>query len=295
MTTLVGIRTHAWGEDQARVFAQLEPVFGAALRIVYHDRPEGPALPAPVVDLSDGRLAELGLRPVPDWGWRCGDYALHALRAACPGADHYWLIEPDVWFSGDPAAFFARAAALPHDLLGVRIEPLGADHRFARGLPGLAPHRTIFALIRVSARALDRLLPLRQAYGRSGVGARLFTNDEVFVTSSVLADPGLTSASLAEVMPDWFPPDSMRTDPDILLETLDGRAGQGVFHPVRGRASFRRAVAGRLAQNTGFLAAMRDSLARLSDEELTAIAAEAAANLGRSLRQAARPAAPRQG
>jgi hypothetical protein len=290
MTTLVGIRTHAWGEDQARLFAQLEPVLGSNLRIVFHNRPEGLRLPAPVVDLSDEMLANLGLRPVPDWGWRCGDYALHALRAADPGADHYWMIEPDVWFSGDPAAFFGQTAALSQDLLGVQIESLRPDHRFSRGIPDLAPHRTIFALIRVSARALDRLLPLRQAYGRTGVGARFFSNDEVFVTSSILADPDLTSASLADLLPDWFPPGAMRTDPDILLESLDGAAGQGVFHPVRGRASFRSAVAGRLAQNTHFLAAMRDSLGRLTDEELTGIAAEAAIQLDRSLRQAARPA-----
>jgi hypothetical protein len=290
MTTLVCIRTHTWGEDQERVFAQLEPVFGANLRIVFHNRPEGLRLPAPVVDLSDAVLANLNLRPVPDWGWRCGDYALHALRAAAPGADHYWMIEPDVWFSGEPATFFGQTAALPQDLLGVRIEPMGPDHRFSRGIPGIAPHRTIFALIRVSARALDRLLPLRQAYGRSRVGARFFSNDEVFVTSSILADRDLTSASLADLLPDWFPPGTMRTDPDILLESLDSTAGQGVFHPVRGRASFCSAVAGRLAQNTHFLAAMRDSLARLTDEELTGIAAEAAIELGRSLRRAARPA-----
>ena len=114
--------------------------------------------------------------------------------------------------------------------------------------------------------------------------------DEVFGTSSILAVADPTSASLADLLPDWFPPGSMRTDPDILLESLDGTAGQGVFHPVRGRASFCSAVAGRLAQNTHFLAAMRDSLARLTDEELTDIAAEAAIELGRSLRQAARPA-----
>jgi hypothetical protein len=289
MTTLVGIRTHTWGEDQARLFAQLEPVFGSAVRIVFHGRPDGMALPAPVVDLSDGRLEDLGLRPVPDWGWRCGDYALHALRAAAPDADHYWMIEPDVWFSGNPAAFFGQTDALTQDLLGVRIEPLRPDHRFTRGLAGIAPHRTIFALIRLSGRAIDRLLPLRQAYGRSGVGARFFSNDEVFVTSSILADPDLTSASLADLMPDWFPEGSMRTDPDILLETLDSAAGQGVFHPVRGRASFRRAVAVRLAQNAGFLAAMRESLSRLTDEELTGIAAEAAIELARNLRLAARP------
>lgn len=287
MITIAAIRTHQWGEDEQRLFAQLSPVFGDRLVVVFHNRPEGLSLPLPVVDISDRWLKRNGLRKLHDWGWRCGDYFLYALRQAMPDADSYWLIEPDVWFAGDVAGFFAATGAMDHDLLGVKVQPMDPAHRFGRGLPGLPLFKTIFALTRWSGRSLDGLFALRQAYSAGDVGGRVFSNDETFCVSHLLADGGLTHASLSEVMPDWFPPECFRTDPDVLIDTLQDRGLQGVFHPVRGHASFVRATGARLASNIGFLGAMGGSLARLAPDELAAIAAEAARRMETALKDTA--------
>ncbi len=274
MTTIVAIRTHRWDEDAARLHAELAPVFGDALVVAFHNRPRDLQLPAPVVDLDDAWLARNGLRHVADWGWRCGDYFLYAVRQAYPDASHIWLIEPDVHFTGKVADFFSLMAKRSDDFLGVQIEPMDKGHRFGRGLPGMDLWRAIFALTRFSGRAADMLLPLRQAYGKGNVAPRFYTNDETFCVSHLRANPDMTMASMATLAPDWFPEGSVATDPDVLIDALHGRTAPGVFHPVRGHAGFAGAVASRVTQNMGFLGAMRGSLALLSEEELAAIAAD---------------------
>lgn len=287
MSTLVAIRTHRWDEDAERLFAQLHPLLGERLVVVFHNRPAGLELPLPVIDINDDWLAANGLRHVEDWGWRCGDYFLYALRAARPEFDFAWLIEPDVWFAGDPAPFFAAAAAAPQDLLGVQLLPMNPAHRFGKGLKGFELWKAIFALTRFSGRAADRLFALRRDYSAQKRGARFHTNDETFCFSNLMADPGFTVGSLAELLPGWNLPETMRTDPDILFDTIRALPGPGVFHPVRGRASFQRAVAARLANNIGFLPAMAPSLARLQEDEIAAIAADTTARLVAALRAAA--------
>lgn len=276
MSTLAAIRTHRWGEDEERLCAQLVPIFGDRLVVVFHDRPASVVPPLPVIDITSDWVVAQGLRNLPDWGWRCGDYFLYALRQARPDHDRYWLIEPDVWFSGPVAELFDIANGFDHDLLGVRVGPMPSEHRFSRGLPDMDHYRAIFALTRFSGRAIDRLLTLRQAYSATGAGKRFFTNDEIFSFTHVVADPDLSVGDLAELVPAWFADDQVQTDPDILLDTLADRTGPGVFHPVRGRASFMGALAGRLAGNTGFLAALAVSLADLSPDEIAAIGAETA-------------------
>lgn len=288
MTTLAAIRTHRWDEDAERLFAQLHPVFGPRLVVVFHNRPEGLRLPLPVIDIDDAWLRSNGLQVISDWGWRCGDYFLYALRAARPDFDFAWLIEPDVWFAGDPAGFFAGTAALDHDLLGSRIVPMSPDHRFGRGLPGMDLWKAIFALTRFSGRAADRLFAQRRDYATRRVAPRFVTNDETFCFSHARAAGDLTLGSLADLLPDWLAEDTVRTDPDILFEAIADRPGPGVFHPVRGRGSFGRAVAARLAANTGFLPAMAPSLALLSEADIAAIAADVAERSAAALRQAAR-------
>jgi hypothetical protein len=285
---IAAIRTHRWDEDAIRLAEQLRPVFGDALVVVFHDRPRGTDPGLPVIDLNSMWLRRNGLRAVPDWGWRCGDYFAYALRAARPDADQYWLIEPDVWFAKDPHQFFGLANDLPGDLLGPAIERLGADHRFARGLSDLPPYRAIFALTRFSARALDHLFEARRAYSLQGTSPRFFTNDEVFCYSTLMARKDFVTGSFVTDMPDWFPAGSMRTDPDILIDTLVDLPRTGVFHPVRGRASFKRAVAARLAGTPAFLGAMQASLAHLGPADIADVAADVAERVAEQLTLAAK-------
>jgi hypothetical protein len=276
MKTLAVIRTHRWDEDAQRLCAQLQPVFGDDLAVAFHNRPADVTPPIRVADLNNRWLQANGLRVLKDYGWRCGDYFHYRARDAFPDYDHYWLIEPDVFFTGPLADFFAATRNLPQDVLGVDIAPFKIAHRFGRGMPDIPLHRSIFALTRFSGRAIDHLFALRKAYSAEQVVQRNFANDELFCFSHAVAAPELSTESLHKVLPDWVNPATLATDPDVLLELFDGRTSPGVFHPVRGRASFLRAVATRLGHNTHFLFKMRQSLAFLTDAELQIIATDTA-------------------
>lgn len=275
MTTFAAIRTHRWGEDEERLAALLLPVFGDRLCVVFHNRPADLMPPLPVVDMTDAWVRANGLRVTHDYGWRCGDYAFYALRQARPGADHYWLVEPDVMFTGPVADFFAGMEDVAADALGVRFAEVSPQHRFARTMPpGMPLMRAIFALTRFSGRALDRLWTLRRAYSATRVMPRNFANDEIFAFSHLGVQPDMVLAAVADLAPDWFADTTVETDPDMLIDVLHGRTAPGVFHPVRARASFREAVAKRAAGQAHFFAAMRPSLAHLTDEDIAAIAAD---------------------
>jgi hypothetical protein len=295
MTALAAIRTHQWGEDEARLLGQLRAALGDNVAVVFHNRPAGLNPPVPVVDINDAWVTSHGLRLVSDWGWRCGDYFLYALRAARPDARHYWIVEPDVYFSGPVAQFFTTAAGLDHDLLAAGIARMPAHHRFARGMPGADHWRAIYALTRVSARALDRLLAARQALAGHRRAERFYVNDEIFTHTTVAAADDLTAGDLAALMPDWFAGTTLRTDPDILLDTLLSRTEPGVFHPVRGRASFIASVAKRIANKAGFLDGMSPSLAALTPREVEVLVAEAGRRLADAIREAAARHAPAEG
>lgn len=285
MTTVAAIRTHRWGEDEARLATALAPVFGDRLCVVFHNRPADVVPPLPVVDMSDDWVRARRLRVTPDYGWRCGDYALYALREARPDAGHYWLIEPDVFFAGPVADFFARMEGTGADALGVRFAEVNRQHRFARTMPeGVPLWRAIFALVRFSGRALDWLMPLRQAYSEGGASPRNFANDEIFAFSHLAADPGMSRAAMADLAPDWFADTRFETDPDMLVDTLAGRTAPGLFHPVRTRASFCAALARRAGTQSHFFAAMRPSIAHLTDEDIASVAAEVGRRAAEALR-----------
>lgn len=276
--TLAVIRTHRWDEDAARLCDQLRPVFGSNLVVAFQNRPAGISPPIPVIDIDDGWLRAHGLRVVVDWGWRCGDYFLYRAREAFPNHDRYWMIEPDVLFTGPVGDFFAEAAALPAAVLGASIARLDPRHRFAQGMPAITLYRSIFAMTRFSGPALDRLADRRRASAADRIAPRFFPNDEIFCFSHAMAMPDLPCTSLDAAMPGWVDPAQLATDPDILVDLLEGRTTPGIFHPVRCRRSFMRAVAARAAQNTHFIAKVRPSLQRLTDAEIEMIADDARAH-----------------
>ena len=284
MKIVVAIRTHVWTDQEDRIMAQLAPVFGDDLCVVFHNRPKGLSVPLPVVDLTDRFLRRHGLRYLDDYGWRCGDYFLYALRLARPDADFYWLIEPDVYFTGDVSDFFTRANASDADLLGVSTEVLKPNHRFAMSLKGVTPIRCIFALTRISGRAIDRVFELRKDYGKAKVRPRNYSNDEVFVWSHMMADPTMTTAELLYMLPDWMGAHAFRADPDILVDTIAGITSPGVYHPVQSRAHFVRAVGRRVSDSMIFLERMRASLANLTDAEMDTLIANVATTVETSLR-----------
>jgi hypothetical protein len=283
MRTLAAIRTHHWGEDARRLHAQLAPVFGEDLVVVFHNRPADLELPLPVIDINDDWVAGQGLRLVPDWGWRCGDYFLYALRAARRDADFFWLIEPDVYFSADPAPLFARLAGAGHDALGVQVEALPPEHEFMRRAEGRQLHRAIFAFSRWSASVVDWLLDLRRREGAQLDPARTLMNDECFCFTNLVEQDRFSVAELAQVAPDLVNPTTMVTDPDILEEMVQQEAGAIVHHPVRGRESYIDAIARRLARRAWINRIGVNALPRLSETEVHALCDSVARHLEVSL------------
>ncbi len=278
MRPLIAIRTHRWTEEEDRLLDALREVPGHDLVVVFHNRPKGFVPPLDVVDLDDAVVSALGLRIVPDYGWRCGDYAFYALRAARPGYSHYWLIEPDVHFVGAASEFFATFLSEEADALGHDIGPVDPDVAFKRGLPGVTHLRALFALTCLSGRAIDKLARLRRDYPGRDIAPRFYVNDEIFVFSHVLADAALSSRSFEDVAPEWFASTQFSPSPDILLEQLDG-TGPRIVHPVHGRASFKRALAMRMTARTAYLRQVRDAIRVMEDADIDDIATMAAARL----------------
>jgi len=290
MTAVIAIRTNQWGEEQERLLARLAPVFGDRVRVVFHNRPEGLSLPLRAIDLDEAWVQANGLQLVPDWGWRCGDYFYYRLREAEPDYHYYWLIEPDVCFTSDPAGFFAAFERATEDALGYQPGPFLADNRFARGLGTLKPQRAVFAMTRFSARALDRLFVLRKALSQNGIARRFYPNDELFSFSNVMADPDLTCGGLEAYAADWFEGSQFATDPDLLFERVMRTLPAGrVAHPVRNLDGFKRALGRRLGSNTGMLPAIGDTLAELDATDIDDIVHEAAAQLRLALLAARGP------
>lgn len=286
-STLVAIRTHRWSEDEVRLLEALQPTLWPHVAVVFHNRPKGLQPVPQVVDINQNWLAAEGLRRVPDWGWRCGDYFYYALRKAFPNYSYYWLVEPDVHFTSDPAAFFAKFLDVHADALGYQLGPLRGASRFARGMPGYSHYQAIFALTRFSGRALDRLLQERRTQAAAPIPTRDYANDEVFAFSFTKAQKDLGCGRLEDWAPDWFDGVQFATNPDLLLEVIQAKAPpQRLFHPVRGRKTFAPALAARLAGNTGFLARYGEALTHHTPDEVEAIAALAADQLRHALAKA---------
>ena len=289
MSSVVAIRTNRWTSEEERLVANLQQAKGEDVVVVFHNRPEGVEPPVPVIDLNDQVCEAMGLGLPHDWGWRCGDYFYYALRAARPDYEFYWLVEPDVMFTGDPSSFFAAFEGDERDLLGVSPGPFeNKAHPFLSTLQHLEPYRAIFALTRFSGRALDRLLPQRQASAKVPKLVRKFANDEFFTFSTVQADPELSIGDLVEGAPSWFDGAYVESDPDLLIDLVrdDESLRNKVFHPVKTKEFWMTSVAHRLSNKTAFLKHMVPSLKKLSDEEIEAMAQMAHDNVLAALKKA---------
>ena len=282
MKSIVAIRTNRWTSEEERLLACLEEAGLNEIAVVFHNRPDGIEPPLRTVDIDETICQTMGLGLPDDWGWRCGDYFYYALRRACPEFDHYWLIEPDVFFAGDARKFFAAFEQDDRDVLAIDPKPFDdGSHPFLATLQHLTAYRAIFALTRFSGRALDKLLPLRCTNSQAQVNKRRFANDEFFAFSNVAADETLSLGNLVERAPDWFDGGYFSTNPDLLIDMLrDDPAAQGkVFHPVKSKEYWIASVATRLANKTGFLSKMGPSLSKLSDDEIELLADQARGKL----------------
>ncbi len=273
--TLIAIRTYRWSEEEQRLFDRLsEQALDAEIVVAFQNRPEDVSPPLPVIDVTSDWAEERKLRTIDDWGWRCGDYFFYAMREARSDCDHYWLIEPDVFFTQDPQDFFRACAADQNDILGFRPSRYEERGPYARGLPGMDLYRSIFALTRISGRAIDRLFEKRIKYCETPIRQRAFTNDELFVYSHIMADPELTVGDLGDIAPSWFDKVQFATNPDLIIEAVPQNFDTGrIFHPVRSHEGYCRAMAQRLTTWPGYLPRSQSSIAHLTDEDIEQIVA----------------------
>lgn len=257
---------------------------------VFHDTGRH-SIPAGAVIMTDASIEKARLRVVPDWGWRCGDYALYTLRLLKPDYEYYWLIEPDVFIKGDAAEFFGRFDEATEDLLG--LDPTAfksSGHKFVQRLVGMSHWRAIFALTRASANLLDRLYELRVKDSVGEANPKHQANDEMFVYSHAKSISGVGIGNLRDYAPDWFHENLFETNPDFLRDWLeeDETMPFGVFHPVREKDEFLQAFPERVLINRHVLGKLYESLAYLNDEDIALAAKIAAKHFQKSISDASR-------
>jgi len=222
----------------------------------------------PKVSLTAETIGDLGLyAEAPNLLWRCGDYGLYAARKALPQYDAFWMIEPDVRLKADrPCDILARFPGPDSaDFLAGRLRPADSDWDWDATMSAEdgPVWRCLFALVRVSARAIDLLYDARRRLGAEriaqGADPKTWPNDEAFVATT-LARSGVIMHDLndfGQVYDEigfsyWFPVSERELE-------ATGRENW-VYHPVlSGQAYFLKLC--RLSVRHGVL----DELERIVD------------------------------
>ena len=217
MSDVLVLRTNRGGAALQPLLERYRGLAGLDLAVAADEQEGAVDVPAGVakVSLTAAVVEGMGLPAVPRWGWRCGDYALYAVRRALPSHDRYWMIEPDVRLNTDDVAgFFRRFAAAPQDLLATGLGPRSPRWSHHAAMARFVPEvmGCLFPLVRLSGRALDHLCRRRAALhaeweAANAAGPELpWPNDESFVASELQA-AGFDIADLAEVCPGIYSPE----------------------------------------------------------------------------------------
>ncbi|MEM9850598.1 MAG: hypothetical protein AAF761_01225 [Pseudomonadota bacterium] len=201
------------------------------------DETRGPAETGPWAKLSITRetMRGLGFTGLPDnWGWLWGDMCYQIAAAHIPDADHFCLIESDVYLPPAGAGAFVDAlSSSPVAAIAGRLRRYKDTQKFSRplGRIGLDPHwGCIFPISRVSRNMIAAMGTLRQEATRAAPPHRL--NDEGVLVGAVQRG-GFSHAPLEDVAPDQVSPDTFETNPPHLFEALVARTHETrIFHPV---------------------------------------------------------------
>ena len=284
--SIIGIRTNKWTVNEQRVFDALSDYWGDDIKVLFHNRPEDCVPPCDVVDINDALIEKMQLRAIHDWGWRCGDYAYYALRQGHPDYKYYWLIEPDVFVSGEARAFFSLFEAESADVIGLDVAEFDPNHRFATHVGNAKPMRAIFALTRFSGAAIDFAYRRRVNYASKSVPPYNYANDELFMFSHTLSRAEFKLGQFREIAPTWFADVQFETNPDLIdaLVEQDLKGQNKILHPVVDRMTIVRALAKRMVGRTGVLSQNITELRALSSSELDKLADYARDELRNHLR-----------
>jgi hypothetical protein len=198
----------------------------------------------PKVLVTEASCRALGLFCPHNFPWRCGDYGLYLARARFPGERHFWLLEDDMRLAGGPAADFFRFFE-PHagvDLLACRYARATADwgwYPYARARD-VTPHRCLFGIVRLSARALDVLLEIRRSHSRRWARRKRWPNDEGFVATS-LSQGGFCCRDINDFGRVFYDDESLSLTAPIRGESFSPRrGGVKIYHPVLFGEDFER-------------------------------------------------------
>lgn len=186
--------------------------------------------------LTEAACRELGLYCPENFSWRCGDYGLYLARLRFPAQRHFWLLEHDIRLAGGPAAdFFRYFDDRPEtDLLACAYGKATPDwgwypHARARDV---TPYRSLFGVVRVSARSLDLLLSTRRAHSRRWMRRKRWPNDEAFVATT-LSQGGFVCRDINGFGRAFYDPRTLSLTTPIRGETFSPRHdGVRIYHPV---------------------------------------------------------------
>lgn len=203
------MRTHNWDAALAARYRPLLDALGDRF-ILAADESRGALDVGGLNKVSVTRQAveALGLYAPEDFAWRCGDYALYLARRAFPGFRQYWLMETDVVLAmRAPDRLLTNLSGRRDDFLAFFTTPAGPEWSWSHIMaPFVRPvYRCAYPFVRLSGRALDRLLGHRiamsQKFLASGQPAGHWPNDESF-TATMIAAMHLPMGDLGEIRRD---------------------------------------------------------------------------------------------
>lgn len=208
------------------------------------------------VSLTDASIVDLGLYNHQRAGWQCGDYFAYHVRKEYPDFEHYWMIEPDVYFAFDDVRrIFHRTSRSDADMIGVHFGRRPASWGWHHAMSQLYP--AVFGVgvqfIRLSAAAVDHLHAerARLSLQMNETTAFQWANDESFVATVLANDEKWQCLDLSEIFRRTvYSRESLRTSLPFLLEDLKAaETDKLIYHPVLPRERFLEKVDGHVARN----------------------------------------------
>jgi hypothetical protein len=226
----------------------------------------------PIILLTAEACEALGLYCPSDFAWRCGDYGVYLARKRFADVEHFWLIEHDIRIAGGrPARFFETFESEPQiDFLACNYRRAGSDWDWYFNASGrdVQTFRCNFGIVRLSARAIDRLLAKRVEHAKSSQRRSLCPNDEGFVATT-LSNGNFRCADFND-FGFFYDDETMSLHTPMRGETFAPvTLSPMIYHPVLWGADYERGNASaaakpRLGPITGIKKVARQHLSSLS-------------------------------
>jgi hypothetical protein len=243
----------ASGEDVAFVLDGRHPVTVSTSR--------------PMVMLTEDACSSLGLYCPADFAWRCGDYAVYLARQRFPQCAHMWLLEHDIRIAGGrPASFFEtfeRKSQIDFLACNYRRADPDWDWYFNASGRDVQTFRCNFGIVRLSARAIDRLLAKRAQQAMIYQRRKLCPNDEGFVATT-LSNGDFACADFNDFGQGFYDDKTMSLHVPVRGETFaTTTASPMIYHPILWGADYERGNASRAAKpKLGHVSGFKRSILR---------------------------------